>query len=71
MNLTTVDVTDLAEVSTGDEVVLMGRQGQDEVTAEELAERIGTINYEVVTRIRWDLPRVYLPASAPAQEPVE
>lgn len=59
MNLTTVDVSDIAGVTTGDEVVLLGRQGTREITAEELAERIGTINYEVVTRIRWDLPRIY------------
>lgn len=65
MNLTTVDVTDVPGVATGDEVVLLGRQGSEEVTAEEWAERIGTINYEVVTRIRWDLPRIH-PEAPPA-----
>ena len=68
MNLTTVDVTDIAGVTTGDEVVLLGHQGSEEVSAEELAERIGTINYEVVTRIRWDLPRLYRAGPEPAVE---
>jgi len=40
-------------------VVLIGTQGSEEITAQEVADRIGTIHYEVVTRIRWDLPRVY------------
>jgi alanine racemase len=59
MNLTMVDVTDIPGAARDDEAVLLGRQGDDEVSAEEVAADIGTINYEVVTRIRWDLPRVY------------
>lgn len=59
MNLTMIDVTDIAGVAPDDEVVLVGRQGDDELTAEEVAEMMGTIHYELVTRIRWDLPRVY------------
>ena len=56
MNMTMVDVTDCgAEVS--DEVVLLGRQGEAEVRAEDLAERIGTIPYEVVSRINPLIPR--------------
>ncbi len=51
MNMIMVDVTDISGVGLEDEVVLLGKQGKNEVTAEELAEKIGTINYEVVTRI--------------------
>ncbi|MBA7558216.1 Alanine racemase 1 [subsurface metagenome] len=43
-----VDVSSLLEVKIGDEVVLWGRQGQEEITVEEIAEKIGTINYEIV-----------------------
>lgn len=57
MNITMVDVTDIPKVKLEDEVVLLGEQGKNEITAEELAEKIGTINYEVVTRINPLLPR--------------
>jgi alanine racemase len=58
MNMTVVDVTDIPDAKEGDEVVLLGRQGNETVTAEEIGRRIGTINYEVVTRINPLLPRV-------------
>ncbi len=51
MNMFAVDVSDVLEVSFEQEAVLLGKQGIEEITAEELAERIGTINYEVVARI--------------------
>ncbi|MGH9168847.1 MAG: alanine racemase, partial [Acidimicrobiia bacterium] len=47
------------EVAVGDEVVLLGRQGDQEVTADEWAELLGTINYEVVCQIGPRLPRRY------------
>lgn len=50
-----------ADVAAGDEVVLIGRQGQDEITADEIADEIGTINYEVVTAVGPRVPRRYLP----------
>lgn len=43
-----VDVTDLPQVEIGDEVVLWGRQGEELITVEEIAEKIKTINYEIV-----------------------
>lgn len=43
-----VDVSSLLEVKIGDEVVLWGRQGEEEITVEEISEKIGTINYEIV-----------------------
>ncbi len=48
MNLTLVDVTDLPEVRVGDEVVLLGRQGEEEITADEVAGWMETISYEVL-----------------------
>ncbi len=48
------------EVSTGDEVVLIGAQGSERITAEELAGIIGTIGYEVVTGISERVPREYV-----------
>ncbi len=48
MDQTMIDVTNLPRVEIGDEVVLWGRQGQEEITVEEIADKIKTINYEVV-----------------------
>ena len=58
MNLTMVDVTDIEEATLGDEAVLLGPQGDERITADHLASLIGTIHYEVVARINWDLPRI-------------
>jgi len=51
MNMFMVDVTDISKVKLEDEVVLIGRQGREEITANEMANKINTINYEVITRI--------------------
>ena len=48
MDQTMIDVTNLPQVEVGDEVVLWGKQGQEEIIVEEIAEKIGTINYEIV-----------------------
>ncbi|MFA6215129.1 MAG: alanine racemase [Patescibacteria group bacterium] len=56
MNLTMVDVSLVKDVKADDEVTLLGGG----VTADELADKIGTINYEVVTRVNPLLPRFYL-----------
>jgi alanine racemase len=53
-----VDVTHIPQVRMGDEVVLIGRQGNVTLTAEQVAERLGTINYEVVSEILARVPRV-------------
>jgi len=50
-----INVTHIPDVSIGDEVVLLGHQGDEQITAEEIAQWLDTINYEVVTTI---LPRV-------------
>jgi alanine racemase len=56
MNMTMLDVTD-AGAQVDEEVVLLGRQGNAEIRVEELAEKIGTISYEVVARINPLIPR--------------
>jgi alanine racemase len=48
MNLTLVDVTDLPEVRVGDEAVLLGQQGEEEISADEVAGWMDTISYEVL-----------------------
>lgn len=53
-----VDVTHIPQTRIGDEVVLIGRQGEATLTAEQVAERLGTINYEVVSEILARVPRV-------------
>ncbi|TSC69643.1 MAG: alanine racemase [Parcubacteria group bacterium Gr01-1014_70] len=60
MNMIMVDVTDVPRMRAGDEAVLLGKQGSAEITSEELAAKIGTINYEVVTRINSLIPRIIL-----------
>ena len=61
MDQTILDVTEIVEagidVQQGDEVVLIGRQGIAEISAEEAARRLGTINYDVVSRILSRVPR--------------
>ncbi len=56
MNLTMIDVSKVKGVKPGDEVILLGKN----MPAEELAKHIGTINYEVVTRINPLLTRKYI-----------
>jgi len=58
MNMCMVDVTDIPAVALEDEVVLLGRQGDERITAEQLAAWRGTIAYEIVSRIHPSLPRV-------------
>ena len=58
MDLTMVDVTDIAKVSQGDEVILLGRQGDDAISADEIAGWAETISYEIVTSISARVPRV-------------
>jgi alanine racemase len=57
MNLCMIDLTDIPGVRLEDEVVLLGRDGNERITAETMAEWAGTINYEIVSRISPLLPR--------------
>ena len=61
MNMIMVDVTDIPDVQLEDQVVLIGRAGNEIISADFLAGLIGTINYEVVTRINWNIPRLVVP----------
>jgi len=59
MDLVTINVTGIPAADLGDEVVLLGKQGDDEIPAEEHAALTGTIAYEVFCRISARVPRVY------------
>jgi alanine racemase len=59
MDFTMVDVTDIPKVSLGDEVVLIGSQGKEIITAEEIADRMNTISYEVFCSVGKRIPRIY------------
>ena len=54
-----VDVTDIPDVTLNDRVVLVGKSGDEEITMEQLAAAMDTINYEVVCGISRRVPRVY------------
>lgn len=60
MDQTMVDVTHIPQVQSGDEVVLIGRQGQRTIDAEQLARWADTISYEVLLAITVRVPRIYL-----------
>ena len=58
MNMCMVDVTDIPDAEPGDDVVLLGRQGGECLSAEQLATWAGTINYELTTQIQTNIPRI-------------
>jgi alanine racemase len=60
MDHTVVSLGKNGEAYRGDEAVLIGVQGNEMITATELAQKLGTINYEVLTNIGIRIPRVYI-----------
>ncbi|UCD84504.1 MAG: alanine racemase [Deltaproteobacteria bacterium] len=60
MDLTMIDVTDVPGVKIDDEVVLLGRQGAEEIEAQDIAGKIGTVPYEVFCSVSKRVPRVYM-----------
>ncbi|PLX87595.1 MAG: alanine racemase [Desulfuromonas sp.] len=60
MDWTLVDVTDLPNVKVGDQVTLLGQDGEDAITAEEWADKVGSITYELFCNISKRVPRVYV-----------
>jgi alanine racemase len=60
MDLMVIDVSHIPDATVGDEVILMGRQGEEEISASELAERASTIHWDIVTRVGSRVRRVYL-----------
>jgi alanine racemase len=59
MDLTLIDVTAIANVKQGDEVVLVGKQGGQAISAGEMAAWANTIPYEILTSIGARVPRYY------------
>ena len=59
MDLTMIDVTDIRNVQQGAEVVLLGRQGAAEISADEIAAWTNTISYEILTSIGARVPRIH------------
>ena len=57
MNMITVNVTHIEGVQKGDEVVLIGKQGNDEITVASFGEMTNNLNYEVLTRLPTTIPR--------------
>lgn len=55
-----IDVTGIEDVKVGDEAVLFGKQGDGFIHVDELAEKLGTINYEITCMINKRVPRVYI-----------
>lgn len=60
MNLTMIDITGIPDVKEGDEVVVLGIQGKERITAEEIAAQMGTISYEVYCLIGKSNQRTYI-----------
>src|SRR5437016_8716186 len=59
MDLTLIDVTDVPDVRLNDPVILLGRDGQLSITAEEIARTIGSLSYEITCGISSRVPRIY------------
>lgn len=60
MNAMMVDITDIPDVKPGDEVVMIGKQGEDEVTLSSFSEMSNYLNYELLTRLPNGIPRLIL-----------
>ena len=59
MDMLMVDISAVPDACVGDEVVAVGRQGDEEITLAELAELAGTIDYEICTQLNARVPRIY------------
>ena len=60
MNMFVANVNHLKDIKTEDEVVIIGKQRRERITAEEIAEKIDSINYEITTRLSPLLPRIVI-----------
>jgi alanine racemase len=60
MDLTMIDVGHVPDVCLEDDVVILGSQGDETISADEIAERVGTINYEIVSSLTSRVPKVYI-----------
>jgi alanine racemase len=59
MDVAVVDLTGVPDARAGDVATLIGRDGAEEITVDEVAARVGTISYEILTGLTPRLPRVY------------
>ena len=66
MNMCMIDVTDVPDVGVEDEVVLLGGEGEERISADQVAAWCGTIHYEIVSRIHPSLPRRVVSGGNPA-----
>lgn len=60
MDQTMIDVTHIADAAVGDDVVLLGQQGSERITADDLAAHTGTIAYEVLCAVAARVPRIWI-----------
>ena len=60
MDLTMIDVGHIPDVALEDEVVVLGRQGDEEISADEIAAHVGTINYEIVSSLTSRVTKIYI-----------
>ena len=57
MNMITVEITDMPDAKKGDEVVIIGHQGDKDITVASFGEMSNNLNYEVLTRLPSSIPR--------------
>ncbi|UCF77913.1 MAG: alanine racemase [Candidatus Eiseniibacteriota bacterium] len=67
MDLTMLDVTHVPDVTEGDEVVLFGRQGEEQITVDEVARKAGTLSYEILCSIGKRVVRTFLLDNRPSK----
>jgi len=60
MDFLMADVTDIGMPEVGEEAVMIGTQGQEEITLDDVAQKLGTISYEISCRLGMRLPRIYI-----------
>jgi alanine racemase len=60
MDMTVVDITDMADIGVGDVATLLGGDGPESISLEEVADLAGTINYEILTGFTQRLPRIWM-----------
>ena len=60
MDLTMIDVGHIPDIALEDEVVVLGRQGNEEISADEIAAHVGTINYEIVSSLTSRVDKIYV-----------
>ena len=65
MDVTVVDMTGVDGVAPGDVVTLMGCDGDEEITPDEIAAHAGTISYEILTGLTPRIPRIWIDDGGP------